>query len=102
MPFDLAKFIDQKVVWSKKIFGEGKRTHGILAHILKELAEIERQPTDLEEWVDVILLAIDGASRAGYSGDEIECAIISKQMKNVMREWPKGDHPEHVAVEHIK
>lgn len=100
--FDLSKFIDEKYEWSKRTFGEGRRTHGIVDHIKKECDEITMSPCDLEEWVDVILLAIDGSCRAGYSGDEIANAILTKQMKNVMREWPKEPTPEHLPIEHVR
>ncbi len=74
--------------WSLRTFGPGPRTSGVLDHIRKELAEIEADPLDLEEWVDVIILAFDGAYRAGHEPDKIIEAIHSKQAKNEGRTWP--------------
>lgn len=51
--------------WSEATFGPGPRTLGITAHIRKELQEIEDDPTDLTEWIDVAILALDGAWRTG-------------------------------------
>ena len=98
---DLAKFIDSKFEWSKRTFGPGLRTIGVTGHIRKELDEIVADPTDVEEWVDVVLLALDGASRAGHSGAEIVATMISKQEKCEARKWPEWS-PEDTVNEHIK
>lgn len=74
--------------WSTRTFGPGRRTYGLLDHISEELAEIEADPTDVYEWVDVIILAIDGAWRAGWEPQEIINAIKAKQAKNERRVWP--------------
>ena len=74
--------------WSEATFGPGSRLHGVLDHIRKELGEIEADPTDLSEWVDVIILAFDGAWRAGWEPQEIINAIKAKQAKNEARTWP--------------
>lgn len=98
---NLAKFIDEKFEWSLRVIGPGQRTVGIVAHISKELGEILDDPASVEEWVDVILLALDGASRVGFSGDEIVAAMVSKQAKNCLRQWPEHQ-PEHQSVEHVR
>ncbi len=74
--------------WSEQTFGPGDRLHGVLDHIRKELGEIEADPTDLGEWVDVITLAFDGAWRAGWEPQQIIDAIKAKQAKNEARTWP--------------
>ena len=74
--------------WSEETFGPGTRLLGVLDHIRKELAEIEADPTDLSEWVDVIILAFDGAWRAGWEPQQIIDAIKAKQAKNEARTWP--------------
>lgn len=96
-PFDLAEFIDEKYEWSRRVFGPDIRTEGIVNHIKKELVEIIDDPSDLEEYVDVIFLALDGASRAGYSGTAVVDAILKKHAKNVQRRWGKtaDGHFEH-------
>lgn len=74
--------------FSLRTFGPGNRAAGILAHIRKELGEIEAEPDDVTEWVDVIILAIDGAWRAGHSPEAIAAALSAKQELNEGRVWP--------------
>ena len=100
MEFDLIQHLQRQRRWSTKTFGPGRRVKGVIAHIRKELKEIEADPDDLEEWIDVVLLALDGAWRAGHPPTEIALAIEAKQGKNELREWPDwrtvGDEPiEH-------
>lgn len=87
--------------WSRETFGPGSRTLGVLDHIRKELAEIEADPTDLAEWVDVIILAFDGAWRAGWEPQQIIDAIKAKQARNEARTWPdwRTADPDK-AIEH--
>ena len=86
--FDLVRHLERQREFSLNTFGPGLRTKGIIDHITKELVEIEENPTDLFEWVDVILLALDGAHRSGHSPEEIVRAISTKQTKNEARTWP--------------
>ncbi len=74
--------------WSKRTFGPSLRTLGVTEHIAKELDEIRADPTDLEEWVDVMILGFDGAWRTGAEPQEILEAYISKMEKNFARTWP--------------
>lgn len=90
---------DQKR-WSLRTFGPGKRTLGITRHIEKELMEIRANPDDLEEWVDVILLAIDGYWRAG--GEDLVLDLYTKQYKNFNRSYPPVGVPEDQPIEHLR
>lgn len=99
--FDLQKHLMRQKAFSLKTFGPGKRTLGVIDHIRKELKEIEADPDDIEEWVDVIILAFDGAWRAGWQPSDIIKAIVAKQEKNEKRQWPDWrDVPEDKAIEH--
>jgi hypothetical protein len=101
MSFDLINHLERQRRWSLSTLGPGTRAEGICDHISKELKEIEAQPDDLEEWVDVILLALDGAWRAGHEPIEICKAIAAKQTKNENRDWPDWrDVPAGKAIEH--
>lgn len=87
--FSLAAFFDEKKEWSLKTFGPGDRYTGVVEHIRSELKEIERNPSDLVEWVDVVLLAMDGAWRSARAdGKAFTAALSAKQEKNVCRKWP--------------
>ncbi len=96
-----AQHLARQREWSTDTFGPGARTIGVLDHIRKELAEIEADPTDVYEWVDVIILAFDGAWRAGWEPQEILNAIIAKQILNENRTWPDWRAmSEDQAIEH--
>jgi hypothetical protein len=86
--FDFLAHLQRQREFSERTFGPGARTLGVVAHIRKELLEIEAKPDDLEEWIDVVILALDGAWRAGASPREIVEALEAKQTKNESRTWP--------------
>lgn len=99
--FDLIAHLWRQREFSARTFGPGQRTKGVLDHIRKELAEIEADPADISEWVDVIILAFDGAWRAGWEPEDIADAILAKQIKNEKRVWPdwRTADPDK-AIEH--
>jgi len=99
--FDLIAHLLRQREWSERTFGPALRTRGVLNHIRKELAEIERSPFDLSEWVDVVLLAFDGAWRAGHEPEDIARALAAQQARNEARTWPDWrDKPEDESIEH--
>lgn len=88
--------------WSTRTFGPGVRL-GVLDHIRKELHEVQRDPTELEEWVDVIILAFDGAWRAGHEPQAIINGIKEKQARNEERQWPDWRTADRdKAIEHVR
>jgi hypothetical protein len=97
----LIDYIERQIGWSRSTFGPSFRWKGIVAHIRKELLEIEAEPASLEEWCDVIILALDGAWRAGHSPAAIVDGLCSKQVRNMARRWPPPG-PDDKAMEHIR
>jgi hypothetical protein len=98
-----AAYLERQRAFSLKAFGPGPRTAGILDHIRKELAEIEAAPTDLDEWADVVILALDGAWREGHEPQAIIDAVLAKQERNERRRWPDWRTASAgKAIEHIK
>ena len=100
---DLVAHLYRQRAFSRATFGPGERTAGVADHIRKELAEIEAKPTDVMEWIDVILLALDGAWRAGSSPETIAAMIQEKQSINELRDWPdwRTSTPDK-AIEHVR
>ena len=100
----------RQISWSRHTFGPDVRP-GVVDHIRKELKEIEASDyLDLEEWIDVVILGLDGAWRSlegtAYTGDLAKAdAIISmlalKQQKNEHRVWPDWRTADRSkAIEH--
>lgn len=89
--------------WSRRTFGPGERTAGVVAHIRMELAEVEASPTDATEWADVIILAFDGAWRVGIEPQVILDTIRDKQARNERRTWPDWrTAPRGAPIEHVR
>lgn len=99
--FDLIGHLYRQRGFSEKTFGPGARTNGIIDHIQKELEEVRKTPTNIYEWIDIVLLAFDGAWRAGHSPEKIARALADKQEKNEFRAWPdwRTASPDK-AIEH--
>jgi hypothetical protein len=85
---ELIKYIQRQKEWSIKTFGEGKRTMGLCEHIKSELEEIKRTPDDVMEWVDILILGLDGAWRTEATPEQIVKTLIRKQEINFARKWP--------------
>ena len=68
-PFNVAEFYARKAAWSREVFGPQQRVEGVIAHLRKELQELQRAMGDegaiREELADICLLAIDLSWRAG-------------------------------------
>lgn len=86
--FDFVAHLARQAEFSARTFGPGARVAGVCDHIRKELIEVEASGGDLKEWVDVIILGLDGAWRSGATPQEIIAAIVAKQAKNEARTWP--------------
>lgn len=106
---DLTAYVMRQREWSLKTFGPGARAraNAVVDHITKELDEIREAPDDLTEWIDVIILALDGAWRCceetGRSPIEIAEVLHRKQTINRFREWPDWRTQDpNKAITHIK
>lgn len=104
---DLIQHLERQREFSLRTFGPGHRVLGVIDHIRKELVEVMEdhaagKPT-LPEWVDVIMLALDGAWRSGATPTEISEALAAKLARNKQRDWPdwRTADPEK-AIEHIR
>lgn len=71
LPIMSAAHLARQRAWSFKTFGPPRALAGVLDHIAKEIEEIAANPADLSEYIDVIILAADGAFCAGFTPDEV-------------------------------
>ncbi len=101
---DLKQHLPRLMAFSHTAFGPGVRTAGVCDHIRKELQEVQEAGGDAAEWVDVVILALDGLTRqlaycertppGGGRGEPsyvaaIACNMIDKkQSQNEARTWP--------------
>ena len=90
--------------------GGGLKTESICGHIEKELREVRSDPTDFREYLDIAILAINGAIRAydksKYEGQSTAEGIwdylCEKQRINRFeRTWPPISEDD-VVIEHIR
>ena len=120
---DMKAHMLRQMAFSRGTFGPGERRQGIIEHIRKELVEIEESDGSHEEWVDVVILALDGLWRSidklseyidpedgldGLPMSEIIAeltviAILEKQGINELRVWPDWRTiPQDRPIEHVR
>ncbi|MEP3248063.1 MAG: dATP/dGTP pyrophosphohydrolase domain-containing protein [Sneathiella sp.] len=100
--YDIISHLHRQKAFSKKAFGPGTRAKGVVKHLRKEIDEVAENPSDISEWIDVVLLAFDGAWRQGHTPEQIALALDGKQSINEARAWPDWRGvPEDEAIEHI-
>lgn len=121
--FDLFNHLVRQQAFSHATFGPGSKTKGVIDHIRKELKEVEQSYEEedhegtMEEWVDVVILALDGLTRhISFGREDNETRydphtvasvaikmIVDKQTKNEGRKWPDWrTAPKDKAIEHSK
>ena len=91
--------------WSFETFGppEFRGVEGVIDHLRKEIEEVADDPKDLEEWIDIITLGIDGAWRSGHEPEDIAECLAMKLKKNKQRTWPDWrTQPKGKAIEHVR
>lgn len=99
--FDLVAHLRRQAEFSGRTFGPGPRVAAVCDHIRKELIEVEAAGGELAEWIDVIILGLDGAWRSGATAEQIVAAIEAKQTKNEGRRWPDWRTADlNKAIEH--
>ncbi len=98
--FNIKEFFDTKLAWSRDTYGD-LSSKTIIDHLHKEIIEASYDPKDILEWVDIILLAIDGAGRfANADGATFVEALKKKFEINRKRTWSipvDGSPPEHTG-----
>lgn len=111
---NLTEHVRRQMAFSRATYGPGERTAGVCDHIAKEIGEIKESPDEgrrSREWVDVVILGLDGLWRAleaeGHDWREIPSEIVdliqAKQCKNEKRDWPDWrTAPKDRAIEHVR
>ena len=110
---DLKQHLLRQMAFSHATFGPGTRTKGVCDHISKEIVEVINANGDVDEWVDIVILALDGLTRqiaycrGPHRRDPHEVAdiaiarLLRKQAINEARSWPDWRNSDQdKAIEH--
>jgi hypothetical protein len=101
MTYDLIGHLVEQSSWSAATFGPGTRLDAITDHIERELVEV-RESGALDEWIDLVTLALDGAWRTGATPDQVADALGAKLARNQRRTWPNWRTADPTkAIEHV-
>lgn len=106
-PTTWGELIREMVMWQRKQFPESTSS-STLKHLKKEIVnELESNPSNLDEWVDIFFFAIQGMDRAANEagipdhGSHMLRKVIRKLDENrFARTWPGPD--SEGVYEHIK
>lgn len=93
----MRSYIEDHHTWSRHALGAADRREGITKHVELEVKELRASGYDLTEWVDIIILGIDGALQCA-GPEEVAKALEIKQKLNIARLWPEV--PADQAREH--
>ena len=93
--------------FSRKTFGQGAVTERVLNHIEEEMDEVRNAKTpedQMEEWIDIIILAFDGAWRHAHYELGIPFPKLDKFIeRNLAEKWDrvmKRKWPDHRTLKH--
>ena len=100
---DFISFVLRHKNWADKTFGINRGVLGRIKHIEKELIELKNNPNGPEEWIDILMLTLDGLGLIGLSPENILEELYSKLEKCKNRKWPdwKSADPNK-PIEHIR
>lgn len=103
---DLINHLTRQRQFSERTFGpytRPGRTEGVIKHLEKEVGEVRKDPADLLEWIDCVILAFEGALSQGYTPTQVARALEAKQDINESRTWPDWrTTTPGTAIEHVR
>lgn len=85
--------------WTAEQF-KGQPLSGKFAHLRKEIAELEANPSDLMEYADCYMLLVDIAGKNNIQLSDIHRAAGEKLVINKNRTW--GEPNDDGSVEHVR
>lgn len=111
---NLEQHLLRQMAFSHATFGPSTRTDGVIDHIRKELVEVKESGGSAAEWVDVVILGLDGLTRqlAYCNGERRDPKLVAhdavsmlegKQGRNEARTWPNWRTSDpNKAIEHVE
>ena len=85
--------------WQKDQFPE-RTPHSVATHLAKEAGELAKEPTNITEAADVLMLFTGLMRENGWSLGDVAVAIEHKLMVNKQRAWGQPDADG--VVEHLE
>ena len=67
---------------------------GVITHLECEIQEVKADPTDLEEYADIMLLVFSAFVKMGLSYNVLEKVVWDKIKKNERRKWEATKDPD--------
>lgn len=111
---DFEAHLVRQMAWSRATFGPGERMNDVLDHITKEIEEVRKGHGDSAEWVDLVILALDGLTRRLWASSDYKMSagevaqiaiamVVGKQSRNEVRDWPDWRTADpNKAIEHVR
>lgn len=97
---DMNAFQREVAIWGARTF-PAATLGAALAHLRRELSEIEADPADPVEWADAIILLLHASLRfGGMEWERIVAAAREKFVINQQRQW--GEPDAEGVVEHVR
>lgn len=78
--------------WSVGTFGADRSLEYNCRHIESELVEVRADPRDPVEWMDIAILAFDGAMRAGHTPEDVARVFVDKLKVIQGRTYVRGEN----------
>ena len=103
---ELQVLMDKIMKWSDSTFGEMQKTPGMVAHLKKEVIELEKEVTQDDnilgiqiELADCLMLLLDIASHSDIDAESLLFEVEHKLSINKLRKWGKPNVDG--SIEHI-
>ena len=93
LKLDWNDYLLRHIEWGWHTFGtpaDGRGPLGPLDHALKEVEEIAADPTDIVEWIDAIILTIDGYFRADGEAEVLKLERVAYLASVEYQSWPRA------------
>lgn len=103
--FNFAEYLHRQWKFSQEISGPGERTKIVSDYIRAALSELQCMASETErqrKWIDVVMLALDGALRADLSPEEIVFEMVFAQKSKEQRISDAGFADPNKAIEHVR
>lgn len=85
------KLFQRIAEWRHETFGVQESVEPTLNHLKDEIEEISKEPKDIYEYADAMMLLLDAANISGYNYDDIIQAVKEKFEICKKRKWSEPD-----------